>query len=416
MFDISILQVIVGLVAIYSLLGILTTELNTLYSYFTRMRARNLRRALEELIPDRAFRAQLLAHPMIRMVDAAIHPAEVLSLEQIEAIEKARAKNVTWVESASFAEAVSNILSASAQPDFYAPLEVAIAELPNSVEKSRLRELLWQLQGYATIGLADFRQAVIALNDESQKRRLLDALNAVEERIGDYSLRSGELLPLLSGVRSIRSSALRTTLQTILSSARSLADARDKLMRWFEDGMQRASARYKQQTQWGSVVIGFLLATAVNADALHLVNTLWSDNDLQQSLNAQVAVDSSSIQSLIDEAEKRAENAGGETLRDTAADVFGMSVVTIQRLVDLQAPLGWAYVSVTPEMVAAAQLLHEPDPRQRANNLWNYNPFNNPNWIMLWGRKLAGLFVTTLAVAQGAPFWFDMLKRFTRTR
>ena len=416
MFDSGILQVIVGLVAIYSLLGILTTEINTLYSYFTRLRARNLRRALEELVPDRAFRAQLLAHPMIRMVDAAIHPAEVLSLEQIEAIEQARAKNVTWVESASFAEAVSNILSASAQPDFYAPLEVAIAELPNSVEKSRLRELLWQLQGYATIGLADFRQAVIALNDENHKRRLLDALNAVEERIGNYSLRSGELLPLLSGVRSIRSSALRTTLQTILGSARSLADANDKLMRWFEDGMQRATARYKQQTQWGSVVIGLLLATIVNADALHLVNSLWSNNDLQQSLSAQVAVDTGSLQSMIDETEKRADDSGGETLRDTAADVFGMSVVTLQRLVDLQAPLGWTFVSVSPEMVQAAQVLSEPDPRQRANNLWNYNPFNNGNWLMLWGRKLAGLLVTTLAVAQGAPFWFDMLKRFTRTR
>ena len=238
----------------------------------------------------------------------------------------------------------------------------------------------------------------------------------MEERIGNYSLRSGELLPLLSGVRSIRSSALRTTLQTILGSARSLADANDKLMRWFEDGMQRATARYKQQTQWGSVVIGLLLATIVNADALHLVNSLWSNNDLQQSLSAQVAVDTGSLRSMIDETEKRADDSGGETLRDTAADVFGMSVVTLQRLVDLQAPLGWTFVSVSPEMVQAAQVLSEPDPRQRANNLWNYNPFNNGNWLMLWGRKLAGLLVTTLAVAQGAPFWFDMLKRFTRTR
>ncbi|MCY3836221.1 MAG: hypothetical protein OXF83_07285 [Anaerolineaceae bacterium] len=416
MFDSGILQVILGLVAIYSLLGILTTEINTLYSYFTRLRARNLRRALEELVPDRAFRAQLLAHPMIRMVDAAIHPAEILTLEQIEAIEQARAKNVTWVESASFAEAVSNILSASAQPDFYAPLEVTIAELPNSVEKSRLRELLWQLQGYATIGLADFRQAVIALGDEEQKRKLLDALNAVEERIGDYSLRSGELLPLLSGVRSIKSSALRTTLQTILGSARSLADANDKLMRWFEDGMQRATARYKQQTQWGSVFIGFLLALVVNADALHLVNSLWNDSDLRQSLSARVAGETDALQTLVDETEQRAAGAGDESFRDTAADVFGMSVVTIQRLVDLQAPLGWTYVAVTSEMVQAAQWLGEPDPRGRANNLWNYQPFHNGNWLLLWGRKLAGLLVTTLAVAQGAPFWFDMLKRFTRAR
>lgn len=416
MFDSGILQVIIGLVAIYSLLGILTTELNTLLSYFTRLRARNLRLALEELIPDRAFRAQLLAHPLIRIVDAAIHPAEVLSPEQIEAIERARSNNVSRVEPASFAEAVSNILAAGAQPDFYAPLERAIAELPNSVAKSRLRELLWQLQGYATIGLADFRQAVISLADEEQKRRLLDALNAVEERIGDYSLRSGELLPLLSGARAIRSGALRATLQTILGSARSLTDARDRLMRWFDDGMQRASARYKQQTQWRSVVIGFALALAVNADALHLVNALWSDQDLRQTLSAQAAAQSGTISAQIDEAETRAAAGGETTLRDTAADVFGVSVLTLQRLVDLQAPLGWLYLPVTVEMEGAARALGAPPPRQRANNLWNYHPLHNAGWLMLWARKLAGLLVTTLAVAQGAPFWFDMLKRFSRAR
>ncbi len=416
MFDSGILQVVIGLVAIYSLLGILTTELNTLLSHLSRLRARNLRQAFFELIPDRAFRAQLLAHPLIRIVDASIHPAEILSPEQIEAIERARPRNVSWVEPASFAEAVNNILVAAAQPDFYAPLEVAIAELPNSIEKSRLRELLWQLQGYATTGLADFRQAVISLPEEGRTQRLLDALNAVEERIGDYSLRSGELLPLLSGVRSVRSSALRTTLQTILSSSRSLADARDKLMRWFDDGMQRATTRYKRQVQWSSVWIGLLLSLAVNADALHLVNTLWSNRDLQQILSARAVASTGTLGTLVDEAEARSAEGEGESLRDTSADIFGVSILTLQGLVDLQAPLGWVHIPVTTAMVEAAQVLGEPDPRQSANNLWNYAPLHNADWLWLWGRKLAGLLATTLAVAQGAPFWFDLLRRFTRAR
>ena len=51
------------------------------------------------------------------------------------------------------------------------------------------------------------------------------------------------------------------------------------------------------------------------------------------------------------------------------------------------------------------------NPRQDTRNLWNMLPGNNESWFGLLLQKLLGLVLTTLAVMQGAPFWFDLLKR-----
>ena len=46
-------------------------------------------------------------------------------------------------------------------------------------------------------------------------------------------------------------------------------------------------------------------------------------------------------------------------------------------------------------------------------NVWNLVPGNNPAWLTLLFSKIVGLIVTTIAVMQGAPFWFDLLRRAT---
>ncbi len=40
-------------------------------------------------------------------------------------------------------------------------------------------------------------------------------------------------------------------------------------------------------------------------------------------------------------------------------------------------------------------------------------PGNSPDWLSNILKKVVGLIVTMIAVAQGAPFWFDLLQRLT---
>ena len=76
-----------------------------------------------------------------------------------------------------------------------------------------------------------------------------------------------------------------------------------------------------------------------------------------------------------------------------------------------------AAAALTPEMAQDAATLGLPDPYSDQNNLWNLWPGNgNPGWFSLLLAKLVGLAVSAIAAAQGAPFWFDLLAKFTSRR
>ena len=83
----------------------------------------------------------------------------------------------------------------------------------------------------------------------------------------------------------------------------------------------------------------------------------------------------------------------------------------------LNVPLGWNFVSLTPEMAQNAATLGLADPYGDTSNLWNLWPFSgNPSWLSLLIAKLVGLAASAIAAAQGAPFWFDLLQKLTNRR
>ena len=84
---------------------------------------------------------------------------------------------------------------------------------------------------------------------------------------------------------------------------------------------------------------------------------------------------------------------------------------TLKQLLDLRLPIGW-----TLENPGDNELVLDPAlaSRDDARNLAMFWPGTNPDWFGLFLRKLIGIAITTIAVAQGAPFWFDLLRRLTR--
>jgi hypothetical protein len=81
---------------------------------------------------------------------------------------------------------------------------------------------------------------------------------------------------------------------------------------------------------------------------------------------------------------------------------------TLTSLLDLRLPLGWRYLDLStldPADSTNAALFSD------ANNLWNFIPGNNSGWSGMVLAKLIGLFLTVIAIAQGAPFWFNILRR-----
>ena len=86
----------------------------------------------------------------------------------------------------------------------------------------------------------------------------------------------------------------------------------------------------------------------------------------------------------------------------------------LNRLLALNLPISWENTPLTVDCFTSdgdSRLLCD-----NTRNLWLLSPSNNPDWLGFILRKLIGIAITSLAIAQGAPFWFDLLNRLVRGR
>lgn len=189
---------------------------------------------------------------------------------------------------------------------------------------------------------------------------------------------------------------LRRRLEQVLATARSLPDAKLKLTDWFNTTLNRLSELYRRRMQFFSLVVGALLAILLNVDTLAVGRALWNDPVLRQATVAAADV-------TLSETDLTAADPG------TVQDSFATARQTMSQFLELRLPIGWTVDAVD----ATDQPLAALDPLRDSRNLWNFVPGNSPYWLQLWLEKIGGLILTTVAVMQGAPFWFDLLKRAT---
>jgi hypothetical protein len=185
---------------------------------------------------------------------------------------------------------------------------------------------------------------------------------------------------------------MRQRLEKVLATARSLPDARLKLIEWFDSGLNRMGELYKRRMQYFSLLIGALLAILLNVDTLYVSKALWNDPVLRQS-----TVEAAMV--AMENVDPTAETPIGESVE--------IAREAVSEILELRIPVGWYYETVTPDSLTVGTL----DRLQDTRNLWNLWPPNNALWFTLLLEKLVGLALTTIAVMQGAPFWFDLLKR-----
>jgi hypothetical protein len=65
----------------------------------------------------------------------------------------------------------------------------------------------------------------------------------------------------------------------------------------------------------------------------------------------------------------------------------------MEKLNEIQLPLGW-----------------------NSQNLPDWSKLNTLDMIVWLIKKALGIFITSFAIAQGAPFWFDLLDKITNLR
>lgn len=218
---------------------------------------------------------------------------------------------------------------------------------------------------------------------------------------------SGERLELLERLSNtdlvqqllvlVEDAGLKTQLSQVLKTARSLSDAKLKLVEWFDSGLSRMSELYTRRMHFFSFVVGAMLALLLNVDTIYLARSLWNDPVLRQATAEAAVVASEQI-------DPSAALSGDlfESVQEAQA--------TVDQFLQLRLPVGWYFQSLVEGPVIQVGTLN---PLHDTRNVWNMWPANNPGWFGLLLEKVVGLLLTTLAVMQGAPFWFDFLRKAT---
>ena len=177
---------------------------------------------------------------------------------------------------------------------------------------------------------------------------------------------------------------------------------------WFNESMDRLGGWYKRKAQFLAFFIGLVLATALNVDSVALVNHLWKEPAVREALAAnatEFANKNSEIPTVPTE-------GNGIT---NAVEYFNA------QFEGLNIPLGWNYETVTLKPGQSCQII--PIGRNVVWGLKDNNAANQcqkisnvPTDPAEWSFKILGIIASAAAAAQGAPFWFDILKKVVNIR
>jgi hypothetical protein len=150
---------------------------------------------------------------------------------------------------------------------------------------------------------------------------------------------------------------------------------RQEIENSFNNYMDRASGVYKRNAKGVAILLGLVIAITSNADAFHMVNRLSKDSAIRNTII----------------------NNASEVLRQNpqyAVNFEALKNQTDTALTDVAFPLGWTNTNIEQQII----------PQRGSFSLFKY--FN-----MFFGWVLSGI-----AIAMGAPFWFDILGKIVNVR
>jgi hypothetical protein len=179
----------------------------------------------------------------------------------------------------------------------------------------------------------------------------------------------------------------RNYVQEVIATAeKDVGRARKALELAYDDAMDRVTGWYKRNVQMIVAGIAIAVAFGLNVDTLAIGKTLWQDESVRAAVVA-------AAERRVEEATPEPSTEPTPTLNEdddspsdddsTEADAIADSKEVEAELDALGVPIGW--------------------------DGW-------PDGWDGWAEKLAGLFMTALALSLGAPFWFDALSKLVNVR
>ncbi len=424
----AVLDIVLGLILVWLTLSLGVVTLQEWVAACFRWRARMLEVAIRNMLGDDALADQLYNHPLIRSLYTG---------------RNAEAKP-SYLPASHFAQALFDlVIHAGSEASLLQQQLYLLREKAAALGGRRRRALRKRIN----LILAMARRALVATTDEtpdetatSDLRVELDALahdfpalaeavthswNAVavqQEKIAsvlaEWQRQKGgwsqettlDRLRLGLVALGVTHPRLKQTLQALLSGVEEyaaaggspLAQARRNVEGWFENAMARRSGWYKRRAQWLAFGLGLWLAVCLNMDTFQIAGQLWRAGALR-SLLAQQAVTLA------------AQNALAANPDSTLAQLVALQ----EQWNRFHLPVGWLDIPLESPAGSCHLLPRTGQDIYGLAVAGRCYPLVNtplPEDLAGWMLKLGGLLLTALAAAQGAPFWFDVLKKIVNVR
>lgn len=164
-----------------------------------------------------------------------------------------------------------------------------------------------------------------------------------------------------------------------------------EIERTFDTSMERASGVYKRNAKGVAIMLGLSIAIVANADAFHMISRLSKDSALRETITnnaGQILLKNQNNEAIGDLNSQQ--DQVNNTLNQLTQEADGA-------LENVALPIGWSDVNLDQ------QIAWTPKKNQSFPFLKILTMI--PGWIF-----------SGIAIAMGAPFWFDLLGKFVNVR
>jgi hypothetical protein len=353
-----VLDVAIGLIFVYLLLAVICTTLNEGIMTQMRSRAKFLDKGIQALLGDARIKEAFLNQPLIRSYTNQKGDSVVRRIGRTVRIKSANSDQCpSYLSGFVFTRALHNLLTG---PD-----------AGSLVDKIR--------------------------QERHEADRQIEATKNTEDKGGSKVAEQSAPDPYAQ---------LHQTLSAVLANAKSPDDEMALLNQWYQDGMERVSGWYKRHAQAWVRFLALVVTIALNADTIQITKKLWTD----PTLRAQIVEAAKTRSQKGKAANYRFDDEG--TTTQTEGEVGTNRTQTIG---------SYGGEITDREQQLLGNLMGWDREWQRRNDLKDENgqvPFSAE--LAFWRGVLLehwlGWLFTMIAVSLGAPFWFDLLKRFMNIR
>lgn len=286
---------------------------------------------------------------------------------QVDLLKRKQDELPSYIEGTTFSKALIDLIAAESTETVYKPNEPGPNDPPLLTAKSA--------QTTSTRKDVQIKPQLMSLLVEKEQASLF--------QYSSYHPRDIRLIDRFwLGVESLQTSDLKRLLQSFLSGSTTndgkvdISALESQIELWYNGYMERVTGWYKRKIRTNILFASVIVTLLLNLNFIVLAKTIYASGPLREALVA--------------EAQKMANNPNAiKELKAKFEKEESLKQIDVESILGTKLPIGW-------------------DTGKPLSYYFSKDVLNFTNFF--------GWLIFALALSRGAPFWFDVLKKFVNMR